>query len=132
MPACSPTTRASIPPARQEIEPLPVRGKPLRDKLVLRLIAIDRALHFLVLGLIGAAILIFAANRDTLRGPFYRVVVDLQTGASSSGPSSGGGLLHEIERAFSLRSDTLQLVAHDLGWAALQRRAPEAFAMIRR
>ena len=35
-------------PARQDVR-LPLRGKPLRDKIVLRLIAIDRALHFLIL-----------------------------------------------------------------------------------
>ena len=32
---------------------MPLRGKALRDKVVLRLIAVDRALHFLVLGLLG-------------------------------------------------------------------------------
>src|SRR4051794_14117540 len=30
---------------------LPLRGKPLRDKIVLRAIAVDRAFHFVVLGL---------------------------------------------------------------------------------
>src|SRR4051812_38589978 len=39
------------PPARNEIE-LPLRGRPLRDKVVLRLIAINRAVHFAVLGLL--------------------------------------------------------------------------------
>src|SRR3954454_20583398 len=41
--------RRAPPPARDEIE-LPLRGKPLRDKVVLRLIAINRAFHFLILG----------------------------------------------------------------------------------
>src|SRR5437762_8162393 len=36
------------PPERAEIE-LPLRGKALRDRIVLRIIAIDRALHFVVL-----------------------------------------------------------------------------------
>src|SRR5947208_7655679 len=39
-------------PGRDEID-LPLRGKPLRDKVVLRLIAINRAVHFLVLGSIA-------------------------------------------------------------------------------
>ncbi|HEX4363979.1 MAG TPA: DUF2127 domain-containing protein [Solirubrobacteraceae bacterium] len=98
------------PPLRDEIE-LPDRGKPLRDKIVLRIIAVNRALHFLVLGLIGIAILLFASHRSTLRDPFYRVLADLQTGASSDAPSASHGLLHDIEHAFSLRSDTLRLVA---------------------
>ena len=32
---------------------MPLRGKALRDRVVLRLIAIDRALHFLILVLLG-------------------------------------------------------------------------------
>jgi hypothetical protein len=32
---------------------LPLRGKPLRDKLVLRQIALDRAFHFVVLAALG-------------------------------------------------------------------------------
>jgi uncharacterized membrane protein (DUF2068 family) len=96
------------PPARDEID-LPLRGKPLRDKIVLRLIAANRLLHFVVLGAIAVVIFVFASHRDALRGRFYRVVADLQTGASGNRPA-GHGLLHEIERAFSLGSDTLRLV----------------------
>src|SRR5436305_2357803 len=47
-----PAPARDVPPPRDEIE-LPLRGKPLRDKIVLRLIAVDRALHFLVLALLG-------------------------------------------------------------------------------
>ena len=36
------------PPERDEIV-LPVRGLPLRDKIVLRVIAVDRAFHFVIL-----------------------------------------------------------------------------------
>ncbi|HEY0343709.1 MAG TPA: DUF2127 domain-containing protein [Solirubrobacteraceae bacterium] len=96
------------PPARDEID-LPLRGKPLRDKIVLRLIAANRLLHFVVLGAIAIVIFVFASHRDALRGRFYRIVADLQTGASGDRPA-GHGLLHEIERAFSLGSDTLRLV----------------------
>ncbi len=95
-------------PARDEIE-LPLRGKPLRDKFVLRLIALNRALHFLVLGAIATLIFVFASHRDALRNQTFRALADLQTGASSGTPSRHG-LVHEIERAFSLRSDTLKLV----------------------
>ena len=97
------------PPDRGEIE-LPLRGKPLRDKIVLRLIAINRALHFVVLGAIAAFVFVFASHRDALRGRFYRVVVDLQTGANSGHPAQHG-LLHDVDRAFSLQSSTLKLVA---------------------
>jgi uncharacterized membrane protein (DUF2068 family) len=102
--------RARAPTERDEID-LPLRGKPLRDKIVLRIIAVNRALHFLVLGLVALVIFVFASHRDTLRGPFYRTLAGLQTGASADAPASQHGLLHDVERAFSLRSDTLKLDA---------------------
>lgn len=96
------------PPNPEEID-LPLRGKPLRDKIVLRLIAVNRALHFLVLGAIAALIFVFASHRDALRSRAYRLIVDLQTGAGGGSPAKHG-ILHEIERGFSLRSDTIKLV----------------------
>ncbi|GAC1317809.1 MAG: DUF2127 domain-containing protein [Thermoleophilaceae bacterium] len=97
-------------PSRDEIE-LPLRGKPLRDKYVLRLIAIDRAFHFLVLGILGLAILLFATKQAELRGPFYKILTDLQRGVAG-GPiqNDRAGFLGELNKAFSLRSKTLHLV----------------------
>jgi uncharacterized membrane protein (DUF2068 family) len=107
------------PPDREAIE-LPLRGRPLRDKFVLRLIAIDRALHFVVL--LGLALLIFvvAAHQATLRHSFYRVISDLQGGLG--GPThSKGGLVHELEKLLSLESGRLKLVgAVVLAYAVLE------------
>src|SRR3954447_8228368 len=97
-----------LPPPRDEID-LPLRGKPLRDKIVLRLIAINRAVHFVVLGAIAAFVFAFASHRDALRHQAFRLIADLQTGTSSGRPS-GHGLIHEVERAFSLQSSTLRLL----------------------
>jgi uncharacterized membrane protein (DUF2068 family) len=97
------------PPGRDEIE-LPLRGRPLRDKIVLRLIAINRAVHFLVLGLLGVAILLFASHRESFRNRFYRVVTDLQGGVAGSGRVHHG-LLGEIDKAFTLQSARLHLFA---------------------
>jgi uncharacterized membrane protein (DUF2068 family) len=97
------------PPERDEIE-LPLRGRPLRDKIVLRLIAINRAVHFVVLGLLGAAILLFASHRESFRARFYRVVTDLQGGVAGSGRVHRG-LLGEIDKAFTLQSSRLHLFA---------------------
>jgi uncharacterized membrane protein (DUF2068 family) len=97
-------------PARDEIE-LPPRGRPLRDKIVLRLIAINRGVHFLVLGLLGIAILLFASRQEQLRGEFYKVATAIQ-GAVGGGPvqSEKVGLLGELNKLFSLRSSTLTTV----------------------
>jgi uncharacterized membrane protein (DUF2068 family) len=97
------------PPERDEIE-LPLRGRPLRDKIVLRLIAINRAVHFVVLGLLGVAILLFASHRESFRAGFYRVVTDLQGGVAGSGRVHHG-LLGEIDKAFTLQSARLHLFA---------------------
>ena len=54
-----------FPPERSEIE-LPTRGRALRDKIVLRLIAIDRALHFLILGSLAALAFMLASHRGQI------------------------------------------------------------------
>jgi uncharacterized membrane protein (DUF2068 family) len=97
-----------VPPDPDEID-LPLRGKPLRDKIELRLIAINRALHFVVLGAIATLIFLFASHRDALRSKAYRIIVDLQTGAGSGHPARHG-LLHDVQRSFTLESDTITLV----------------------
>ena len=65
------------PPERDEIE-LPLRGRPLRDKIVLRVIAVDRALHFVILALLAGAIFVLAAKRNELRAVFYRLLSDIE------------------------------------------------------
>jgi uncharacterized membrane protein (DUF2068 family) len=98
------------PPDRDEIE-LPLRGRPLRDKIVLRVIAVNRAAHFVVLGLLGVAILLFASHRAAFRDRFYRIVTDLQGGAVAGGGHGQHGLLGEIDKLFSLQSSRLHLFA---------------------
>jgi uncharacterized membrane protein (DUF2068 family) len=108
-------------PARDEIE-LPLRGRPLRDRIVLRLIALDRALHFLVLGVLGIAILVFASRQEQLRGEFYRVATAVQR-TIGGGPvqSEKVGVLGELNKLFSLRSSTLSTVGIGvLGYALLE------------
>jgi uncharacterized membrane protein (DUF2068 family) len=98
-------------PAREEID-LPLRGRPLRDKVVLRVIAIDRALHFVVLGLLGAALLVFASHRAALRrSGFYKAITDLQGGAVTGSGHARHGLLGELDKLFSLQSSRLHLFA---------------------
>jgi uncharacterized membrane protein (DUF2068 family) len=104
----SPATRH--PPGREEIE-LPLRGKALRDKIVLRVIAVDRAFHFVLLGLLAVAIFLFTAHQVQLRDTFFRVVADLQHTAGGAPVQTGRvGVLHELDRLFSLRAGTLHLV----------------------
>lgn len=103
-------TREHLPP-RSEIV-VPARGKALRDKIVLRLIAIDRLIHFVVLVLLGVAVLLFAADRAALKDAYYRVLTALQGGVAGGPVQTSGhvGILHELDRLFSLRSGTLHAV----------------------
>jgi uncharacterized membrane protein (DUF2068 family) len=98
------------PPERGEIE-LPLRGKPLRDKIVLRVIAIDRAFHFIVLAGLGVVVLVFSADRSTLRHTFYKVAADLQGGVAFERSSARHGLWHDLYEAFTTSSSHLHLLA---------------------
>jgi uncharacterized membrane protein (DUF2068 family) len=119
LPAPAAPARAH-PPERAEIE-LPLRGLPLRDKLVLRLIAIDRAFHFVGLAALGVLVLVFAADRATLRATFYKVMADLQGGVAYEQSHSGSGLWHDLGNAFTTSSAHLHLLgAVLLAYAAVE------------
>ena len=105
-------------PGRDAIT-LPLRGRPLRDRFVLRLIAIDRLLHVVVLGLAAAGVFLFMADREALRGPFFAVLDALQNTLGPTG--TNGGLLGEASRAFSASTTTLLLVGLAVaGYALLE------------
>lgn len=98
------------PPERDEIQ-LPLRGRPLRDTIVLRLIAVNRALHFVGLAVLAVAIFLFAANRADLKETVYKVIADIQTGIGGGPVKTGDtGITHWLDEAFTSSSDTLHLL----------------------
>ncbi|MHA7961931.1 DUF2127 domain-containing protein [Streptomyces sp. L500] len=98
-----------FPPARVEIA-LPLRGRPLRDRYVLRLIAVDRMVHFVVLAVLAAAVFVFAHERGRLQKPFYRIVDAIQNGVGGPSGMANHGLLKDLDRAFAAHAATLWLV----------------------
>src|SRR5207245_9278886 len=86
-------------------------GRALRDKVGLRLIAVDRGFHLVVLGALGALVLVFSADRATLRHTFYKVVADLQGGTVAGEPHARHGLLHELDTLFTTSSSHLHTLA---------------------
>jgi uncharacterized membrane protein (DUF2068 family) len=107
-------------PSRDEVE-LPLRGRALRDKYVLRLIAIDRILHFLVLAILAAALLIFAHDRTSLNAYWLRIIRDLQTGVGGPVQDTNTGLVGEVNKLFSASPSHLELAAAVLaGYALLE------------
>jgi uncharacterized membrane protein (DUF2068 family) len=98
-----------LPPLEQI--PVPVRGRPLRDKIVLRAIAIDRAVHFVVLAFLAVLVFFVAAHQHELQHRFYRVLADIQ--GEIGGTTSRGrhtGILHDLDELFTLKSTTLHLL----------------------
>ena len=95
-------------PAPPEDE-LPLRGKALHDRVILRLIALDRVFHFVVLGLLGVAVLAFAADRERLHDRFYQFTTSLQTAIAGGPVSTTGhvGIVHDLDRLFTLSKGTL-------------------------
>ena len=114
----SPAVRAA--PAEDE---LPLRGKALHDRVVLRLIAVDRVLHFAILTVLGIAVLAFAADRAKLHDRFYQFVTSLQTAIAGGPVSTTGhvGIVHDLDRLFTLSKGTLIEAGNALlGYAVLE------------
>jgi hypothetical protein len=101
-------------PARQRVEQrdeirLPLRGAALRDRYVLRLIAVDRAVHVIVLSALAVALLTFAAHDQALHHDYQNIMNDLAGG--TPGASQARGLLGYFGRAFKYSPTHLRILA---------------------
>ncbi len=90
-----------FPPERDEIS-LPLRGRALRDRYVLRLIAVDRAVHFVVLAVLATAVFAFAADKPMLQQGFMRILAGLQAGVGGPANTASGGVEGELTRLFAI------------------------------
>jgi uncharacterized membrane protein (DUF2068 family) len=90
-----PTREHVIP--REEIE-IPARGPLLRDRYVLRLIAVDRAIHVLVFGTLAIVLFTFARHDTALHRDYINIMNDLSGG--SPGESQVRGVLGILNKAF--------------------------------
>lgn len=88
---------------------------------MLRLIALDRLVHFLVLGALAVGVFVFIADRAALSSTFYRVLDAVQGGIGGPNGRGGGGILRELQRAFAAKASTLWIVGLVLaGYALLE------------
>jgi uncharacterized membrane protein (DUF2068 family) len=115
-------TRDSIPP-RDEIE-VPMRGRGLRDRYVLRLIAAERAVHVLVLSGLAVAVFLFIGHRSTLRHDYVAIINGLF--GSSGGPDARKGLLGDFRHLFIISPSHL----YDIGFLLLAYASLEAVEMV--
>jgi len=97
-----------FPRAQDEVE-VPLRGRALRDRYVLRLIAVDRVLHVMVLGTIAALIFVFAQDRSRLHSDYTRILADLQGGLGGPVNNTDHGVFSELNRLFALSTAKLYL-----------------------
>ncbi len=110
-------------PSREEIE-VPLRGPFLRDRYVLRLIAVDRAIHVLVLTALAVALFTFARHDTGLRRFYTDLMNDLSGG--EPGVTQVRGVLGYFRNVVNY--STAHLVA--LGLAASAYAILEATEMV--
>jgi len=101
-------------PAAETLPPLadlklPRRGRALRDAIIIRLIAIDRAVHSVLFGLAAVALFVFETNLGSLRSEAGRIIRDV-TGETGQGASQGF-IVRELSRLLNLHRGTLIVLA---------------------
>lgn len=82
-------------PSREEIE-VPLRGPLLRDRYVLRLIALDRAVHVLLLAVLAFVIFFFAGDHAALNRDYSQIV------EAFGGPSRAHPFLDHFGHYFTI------------------------------
>ena len=98
-----------LPPAADDIK-LPIRGRKLRDRYVLRVIVLERTIHALILAAIVVAIFLFAQHRAWLHETYIKILTALQGGVGSSSASSHSGLVYDLNHLFKLSTGTIYLI----------------------
>jgi uncharacterized membrane protein (DUF2068 family) len=100
-------------PIRETLPPLktmkvPRRGKPLREAIILRLIAIDRGLHSILFGLLAVVLILLELNLGSLHEQADRILRDL---AGNTGQQAGRGFIgDELAKILNLDKNTLFLL----------------------
>ena len=84
-------------PGRDEIE-IPPRGPMLRDRYVLRLIAVDRAIHVVVLSVLAVVLYTFARHNTALHHDYVNIMSSLS--GTTPGESQVRGVLGYLGKAF--------------------------------
>jgi len=92
--------------------PLPRRGEPLREALVLRLIAIDRAVHAVLFGALAALLIYLDLRFGTLRGEAASILraVERALGPTGQGQSQTF-LVRELHKFLNIRQGAVTKLA---------------------
>ncbi len=103
--------RFDVVPPLSELE-LPRRGDPLRDAIVLRLIAIERAFHSVIFGVLAIALYVLDSHLTDLHNAAQRVRDQLDTVAAQSGRAGSRTFLDSgIQHLLGLHGKTITVLA---------------------
>ncbi len=101
-------------PTLDEID-VPLRGPALRDRYVLRLIAVERSFHVLIFALLAVAIFLYIPHRHALQSDYAQLVRDLRN-STFGGNFGRGGVWSLINRLLIIRE--LDLIVIGVGLIA--------------
>ncbi len=110
-------------PTREQVE-IPLRGPALRDRYVLRLIALDRFIHVVVLTGLAIVIFFFLGHRRALQSDYNRIMSAFTGGPG--GTNDLHGFLAHFKHWFFVNPAHL----YEVGIAALAYGALEATEMV--
>jgi uncharacterized membrane protein (DUF2068 family) len=103
--------RFDVVPPLSELS-LPRRGEALREAIVLRLIAIERALHSVAFGLLAIVLVLLDSHLRALHDSAQRVRDQLDTVAAQSGRAGSRTFLDSgIQRVLGLHGKTITVLA---------------------
>ena len=117
----APTAPVGSSPRAEDVR-VPARGRALRDALVLRLIAVDKGAHALILAVVGVALVVLSGHHDAARERFLRILVALNGGSVTPSDLEQrlGGVSAKVDWLLRLHTGTLHAAAGAvLGYAAL-------------
>jgi uncharacterized membrane protein (DUF2068 family) len=98
-------------PPLAELE-IPRRGQPLRDAIVLRLIALDRAVHAVIFGLLAWLLIYLDLHLGGLQSGANSLLGAVQRALSDTGQQpSRDFIVHQLARVLNLKSSTLAVLA---------------------
>lgn len=106
-PPSAPTT--PYPPDRAAVQP-PLRGRPLRDRYVLRLIAVDRFIHVVLFGAAAILLFWFAGHHVDLQRFSVRLVNLFEGNATGTG-NPNHGLVFTIQHFLDIKPSRAREIA---------------------
>ena len=96
----------------------------VRDRYVLRLIAVERSVHVIVLSILAVAVFLFIGHRTTLRHDYVAIINGLF--GASGGPDAKKGLLGDFRHLFVISPTHL----YDIGFLLVAYATLEAVEMV--